>query len=67
MLLPRRFEYSTISPKVNCSDGGIAYLRTGINETYARTTTAILAVLALRSFAPSITVNIMKAKKNIGT
>ena len=66
MLQPRRLEYKTKSPRVNCSEGGIAYLRTGIKETYASATTAILAVLALRSFAPSITVNIMKAKKSIG-
>jgi hypothetical protein len=66
MLQPSRLEYRTKSPRVKTSDGGIAYLRIGIKETYASVTTAMLAVLALRSFAPSITVKIMKAKKSIG-
>jgi hypothetical protein len=66
MLHPKRLEYRTTSPSVNCYEGGIAYLRTGMKETYARAITAIFAVLALRSFAPSITVNMMKANNSMG-
>ena len=37
-----------------------------MKDIYARATTAMLAVLALRSFAPSKTVNMMIAKNSIG-
>jgi|APCry1669189034_1035192.scaffolds.fasta_scaffold112363_1 hypothetical protein len=38
-----------------------------MKDIYASATTAIFAVLALRSFAPSKTVKMMKAKRSIGT